>query len=478
MTTAAQPTPAAPGARATPAPDAAATFVAREVADFFRDVPRLPVTPDVTPAEIRARLARYDFAEPLPLDDVARDVAAMLRAWTLHCTHPRYFGLFNPSVHEAGVWADALAALYNPQLGAWAHAPAANEIERHVLRFLGGALGFDADALAAHFTTGGSEANQTAVLAALADRCPGYAERGAAALDAPPTIYASSEAHHSLHRVARVTGLGERALRVVPADRALRLDADALRARLRADRDAGLRPLLVVGTAGTTGAGAVDPLAALADVCAEQSVWFHVDAAWGGTAALSPALRPALAGIERADSVTWDAHKWLSVPMGAGMFFTRHRAALRAVFGVSTSYVPPAADGTADLYLEGLQWSRRFIGLKLFMTLAALGADGVRAHVERQTAMGDLLRARLRERGWAVVNDTPLPVVCFTHDRIRAGARTTGDVVARVRAGGAAWLSDVELAGERALRACVTSWRTSEEDVAVLVGALEEAVGR
>jgi glutamate/tyrosine decarboxylase-like PLP-dependent enzyme len=464
-----------PAVRRAP-PSAAADFVAREVAAFLHDVPSLRVTPQVTPAEIRAHLAGYDFAAPRALDRVAADVAAVMRAWSLHCTHPRYLGLFNPSVHEAGVWADALAALYNPQVGAWAHNPAANEIERHVLRFLAGSLGLDPDATGAHFTTGGSEANQTAVLAALAARCPDALRRGLAAVPERPAIYVSSESHHSFNKIVRVTGLGDDALRVVPADDALRLDVAALRDAMRTDRAAGWLPLMIVGTAGTTGAGAIDPLPALADACRDEGAWFHVDAAWGGTAALSPALRAHLAGIERADSVTWDAHKWLSVPMGAGMFFTRHPDVLRVPFGVHTGYVPDAIPGVDDQYLGTLQWSRRFIGLKLFMTLAELGAEGVRADVERQAAMGDALRARLADAGWLVVNETPLPVVCFTHPRLRGDAAATRAVLARVLAGGRVWISELALRGETVLRACVTSYRTAESDLDTLVAELSAAL--
>ncbi|HEU4533022.1 MAG TPA: pyridoxal-dependent decarboxylase, partial [Polyangiaceae bacterium] len=408
-------------------------------------------------------------------------VIRMLRDWTLHCTHPRYFGLFNPSVHEAGVWADALAALYNPQLAGWAHAPAAAEIERHVLAFFGRALGFDPGSTAAHFTTGGSEANQTAVIAALAARFPDFVEGGLAGLGARPVVYVSSESHHSFHKIVRAAGLGERSLRVVPADASLRLDAARLAATMDADEASGMLPLLVVGTAGTTGAGAIDDLGALAELATGRGAWFHVDAAWGGAAALSPRLRGCLRGIERADSVTWDAHKWLSVPMGAGMFFCRHPGALRRAFSVDTGYVPAEIEG-GDLYLGSLQWSRRFIGLKVFLTLVTLGEAGLRAAIERQAAAAERLRDALRGRGWLLLNDTPLPLVCFTHPRVRGGEIAARAIAERVQAGGRAWLSEVALGGEgrpaeRALRACVTSFRTSDDDLDALLGALDDALG-
>lgn len=459
-----------------------AELVAREIAAFPREVAGLPVAPQIAAAEIRAHLGeRYSFAAPQPLGEVLPDVMRMLRDWTLHCTHPRYFGLFNPSVHEPGVWADALAALYNPQLAGWAHAPAAFEIERHTLGFFARALGFDPAATAAHFTTGGSEANQTAVVAALAARCPEFVEQGLAGMAARPAIYVSSESHHSFHKIVRAAGLGERSLRVVPADASRRLDPAALAARMRADAASGLLPLLVVGTAGTTGAGAIDDLEALAELAAARGAWFHVDAAWGGAAALSARLRGCLRGVERADSVTWDAHKWLSVPMGAGMFFCRHPGALRQAFSVDTGYVPAEIEG-GDPYLGSLQWSRRFIGLKVFLTLVTLGEGGLRAAIEHQAAMADRLRVALVERGWVLVNDTPLPLVCFTHPRLGGGEITARTVAERVQAGGRAWLSEVALGSagrpaERVLRACVTSFRSTEADLDVLLDALDAAIG-
>jgi aromatic-L-amino-acid/L-tryptophan decarboxylase len=458
--------------------DAAFALLAEEVARFPREVATLPITPDVEPEKIRDHLARrYPFKAPQPLEALLPDVFRMLREWSLQVTHPRYFGLFNPTTHPAGVWADALVALYNPQLAAWAHSPVGNEIECHVLAFLARTLGLEPDACAMHFTTGGNEANQTALVAALVHLTPEVVGHGVAALGERPAVYVSAQSHHSFHKCVRVSGLGEEALRVVPNDAVLKLDVAALRERIASDRAAGWRPVLIVGTAGTTGAGVIDDLPALAEVAAECGAWFHVDAAWGATAAFSPKLRVALRGIERGDSVTWDAHKWLSVPMGAGMFFTRHPTVLRRAFDVETTYVPPDAPGREDLYRGSMQWSRRFIGLKLFVTLATLGADGVRELVEHQAAMGDLLRRRLGERGWPVVNETPLPLVCFTHPRIVGGQRAATDVAFAVQQGGRAWISDAALRGdERVLRACITSFRTQPQDLDVLLDELDRAI--
>lgn len=450
--------------------------VGREIEDFMSGIRTLPVSSSPQPDAVRHDLeSRFDFIAPIPLSDLTRQVAGLLRRYAVHVTHPRYFGLFNPSVSAAAIIADTLVALYNPQLATWSHSPAANEIERLTLRHLAQAIGFDADATFANFTTGGLEANLSAAVVALAHRFPAHARRGAAGLEAIPAIYVTSESHHSFVKICRIAGLGTDALREVPTTATFIMDVRALRDMMDMDAKTGRSPFLIVGTAGSTGGGVVDPLAELADVAAESNVWLHVDAAWGGAAVLVPRLRPSLRGIERADSVTWDAHKWLSVPMGAGMFFCRHVDAVRRAFDVSTSYMPSrVGEETAEPYLTTLQWSRRAIGLKLFMALAERGRAGFGDQIDHQVRMGDALRTKLKDAGWIVVNDTVLPLVCTSHDDIRSGRCTTDDIVRSIQARGRAWVSDVLLGRrEKVLRACVTSFRTVEEDLDVLVSELE-----
>ena len=451
--------------------------VAREAGEFESAIRDLPVARPASSREISEALAKYDFAEPRDAAEVLGDAAALLRRFNVHVTHPRYFGLFNPSVVPAAVAAESLAAVVNPQMAVWSHAPAANEIERHTLRALARLAGFDPDATSAHFTTGGMESNLTAVVAALAHRFPEFREGGIRALPGQPVLYASEEGHHSLVKAAQVTGLGHAASRMLPVGADLRLDADRLRRAIAEDRAAGRVPFLAVATAGTTGAGVIDPLPAIADVCAAESLWFHVDAAYGGGALMSRTQRRVLAGIERADSVTWDAHKWLSVPYAAGMFFTRRRDALLAAFDVASGYMPEPREGADDFHRVSLQWTRRTLGLKVFAALAACGVSGYETMIDHQTAMGEALRGRLTAAGWTLVNATPLPVVCFTHREIAAGRVTARKVASAVVRGGRAWISPVKLAGRPpCLRACITSFRTTGEDLDVLVSALEGAL--
>jgi aromatic-L-amino-acid decarboxylase len=448
--------------------------VARRFESWNAGVREQPVTPRLSEAELAARVRSYDFERPRELSELVEEAADLLEQGSLHATHPRYFGLFVPGTTAAGVAADALAAVYNAQLGSWWHGPAAAHIERRALEFFRDRIGLPASSSAA-FTTGGSEANLTGVLAALASAFPRYEDDGVAG--ARPTLYASDQAHDSFVKIARTVGLGARAVRRVASDARQRMDPQALAAAIARDRRDGCVPFLVVATVGTTATGAIDPLDAVAAFCAREGLWLHVDAAWGGIALLSDALRGYASGIERADSVTWDAHKTLPVPMGAGMFFVRDRRFTERVFAVRTAYVPEAPDGTLDAYQQTLQWSRRFIGLKVFLTLAALGRAGVGRLVDQQAAMADLLRRELAADGWTIANDSPLPVVCF-RDGGASPERTTALVGAVVEEG-AVWISEVRLPdGRRWLRACITHADVGPADVRALVDALCRARAR
>lgn len=445
----------------------------------IRSVPGLRVAPALDPAALRALLDPLDFTEPLGPVQALDLVAGALAEHQVHTPHPRYFGLFNPAPATMGIAADALVAAFNPQLAAWSHSPFAAEAERHLIQAFGERFGYETASVDGTFASGGAEANHTAVLAALVQRFPAFSAGGLRALNAQPTLYVSAESHHSFLKAARLCGLGTAALREVAVDEELRLRPDVLADRLERDRADGCKPFLIVATAGTTNAGAVDPIEALAEIAASNGCWFHVDAAWGGAAALVPELRPLLDGIHRADSITFDAHKWLSVPMGAGLFITRHTDILGRTFRTDAGYMPRDAAGLEirDPFAHSMQWSRRFTGLKLLLSLMVAGWDGYAATIRHQTAMGERLRQRLTGSSWRVVNSTPLPVVCFV-DASRddgASAEYLDDIARRVVRSGKAWLSTTRLRGDTpALRACITSYRTQPEDVDSLVALLGE----
>lgn len=443
-----------------------------EFAKLQNNIRNGPIYPNVTAPEIRSHLDKYyDFSRPLHLDDIVADVTEMLRNWGVQITHPRYFGLFNPSVTLASVAADALVAMHNPQLASWRTAPAANEIERHTLAWLADKFGLPPTTLAT-FTSGGAESNLSAVIVALTRAFPQYGENGLRSIDCSPTIYLSSQAHHSFVKIAHMTGIGRNAIRIIGTDRQLRMDVADLRARIAEDRKKGSLPLMVVGTCGSTAAGVIDPLSELASVCANTDLWFHVDAAWGGAAILSPTLREHLAGIENADSITCDAHKWFSVPMACGMFFCRHPESAASAFHAEAAYMPnQSGTETFDPYTHSVQWSRRFIGLKLFMSLAQHGATGYADIIDRQTRMGDLLRQSLSSSGWTIMNTTPLPLVCFSREGLDIPS-----FLAAIRERQIAWVSQAEIDGIPVVRACITSYRTTERDVLRVVDEMNRLV--
>jgi len=420
-----------------------------------------PIVPNVTPGEIQSYLAsRYDFSTERTLEEVLADVEQMLKTWQVQVTHPRYFGLFNPSVTLASVVADTLVAIYNSQLANWRTSPAANEIERHTLGWLTAKFGLPAESIAT-FTSGGTEANLSAIVVALTHAFPAYGEHGLRGLASEPTIYLTEEAHNGYNKLAHITGLGRKAIRIVATDSQLKLDVNDLKRQVAEDRRNGLAPFMVIGTAGTTAAGIIDPLQEIGSFCHDENLWFHVDAAWGGAAIVSPQLKQHLAGIETADSITCDAHKWFSVPMGCGMFFCRHPERVAEAFRVGITYLSKNTDLTVpDPLMTSVQWSRRFIGLKLFMALAHHGESGQIEMIDQQARMGHVLREALTASGWQIVNSTPLPLVCFTREGL-----VPSDFLAGLRERQIAWMSEAVIGGVPALRACITSFKTTEADI-------------
>jgi glutamate/tyrosine decarboxylase-like PLP-dependent enzyme len=265
---------------------------------------------------------------------------------------------------------------------------------------------------------------------------------------------------------------------MVPVTGDLKMDVAALTEQIARDVKGGFAPFMVVATAGTINAGVIDPLSELADVAEAHDLWYHVDAAWGGAAVMSERLRPVLAGIDRADSITCDAHKLFSVPVGAGMFFCRDQQAIDKTFGTSAAYVPRhAEDGRVYPYVSSMQWSRRFIGLKVFMMFAVRGLDEIARRIEHQSAMGDYLRRRLRAGAWSILNETPLPVISFIHPSLAGREGRMSEIVTDLKTRDVAWISKTVLGGTvPALRASITNFDTQPEDIDLLVDGLNESL--
>ncbi|MFY7999974.1 MAG: pyridoxal phosphate-dependent decarboxylase family protein [Candidatus Kapaibacteriota bacterium] len=430
---------------------------------------------------LRAAIANFNFNAPRAPIDAVRFAIGGLTTQQVHTPHPRYFGLFNPAPSQMGVIADTLVAAFNPQMAAWSHSPFAAEIEAHLIRSLGEKFGYNPHETDGVFTSGGAEANHTALLTALVHKFPKFSKEGLLSVKQQPVIYVSTQAHHSFVKAARFCGLGTNAVRSIPTDDKLKMSIDALREQIAKDLNDACTPAMLVATAGTTSAGAFDDIKVLEKIAREEGMWFHVDAAWGGAAALVPELSYLLEGCEKADSITFDAHKFLSVPMAAGIYLTRHKTILQETCAISTAYMPLDAEGldVTDPFTHSMQWSRRFTGLKLFLTLAVAGWEGYAETIRHQTAMGNLLRKELEQGGWRIVNDSPLPVVCFVDESLENGSTPEflKAVAKRIVQSGEAWLSTTLLNGKTVLRACITNYTTQESDVQVLVRLLRRVAG-
>jgi aromatic-L-amino-acid decarboxylase len=425
------------------------------------------VVPTFDLSNFKQELAGFDFRSPRPLDELLAWSIAQLEHGIVHMTHPRYFGLFNPAPTFPAECADRIVGAFNPQLATWTTAPAAVEIEAHVVKAVALRAGLPADAVG-HCTSGGSEANSTALLCALTRANPNFAAAGTRAFAGAPTFYISHDSHLAWLKIAHQTGIGRAAARLVPTDGQGRLDADALIATVREDRARGRVPVMIVATAGTTNAGMIDPLERCAEIAREASLWYHVDAAWGGALIASDRLRGVLDGMRHADSITVDAHKWFATTMGCGMFMTRHATILSSVFHVSTTFMPSNIVNL-DPYVTTAQWSRRFLGLRLFLSLAAAGWQGYGQHVERSIALIAELKEELAGRGWTIANDSQLAVLCIVPP---PGDRDIRTFVANLVASGRAWVAAAKFEGRDIIRVCLTHGEATSQDILELVRAL------
>jgi glutamate/tyrosine decarboxylase-like PLP-dependent enzyme len=443
-------------------------LLTRELAQADARVARGSVTPTLDVARLETELARFDFERPQSIESLLAWSIAQLECGVVHMNHPRYFGLFNPAPNFPAQCADRIAGAFNPQLASSGSSPAPVRIEAHVIGAIARRAGMPAGATG-HFTVSGSEANYTALVCALTRANPRFGAEGMRAFAGPVALYTSRACQPAWHKIAHQAGIGRAALRLIATDGRGQMDTAALVEALQRDRRQGVIPVLLSATAGTTGGGMIDPLARCAAIAHEQGIWYHVDAAWGGAALASERLRGLLAGMELADSITIDAHKWFATTMGCGMFITAHGAVLSEAFRVTTDFMP-SNQTSLDPYLNTVQWSRRFMGLRLFLSLAAAGWAGYGAHVERAVEVIARAEERLRERGWTAVNRSSLAVLCVVPP---AGSAPIREIVRRVLASGRAWVAATSFEGREVVRICATHGETSLADVEELVQALE-----
>jgi glutamate/tyrosine decarboxylase-like PLP-dependent enzyme len=461
-----------PGAVPALFPDAAdreriGNWLTLELEAAHRRVQAGPVTPTIDMQKFRAELERFDFEQPQPLEEALRWAIERLEHGIVQMSNPRYFGLFNPGANFPAQCADRLTGSFNPQLASSASSPVPVAMESHVIRAVARRAAFGDDATG-HFATGGSEANYTALICALTAAHPKFSADGVRAFSGPVKFYTSRDCHIAWLKIAHQAGVGRSGLRLVDTDGHGRMDPEALLKAIADDRAAGAVPVMIVATAGTTGAGMIDPMHACADIAKQQALWLHIDAAWGGAALASNRLRSLLDGIERADSITIDAHKWLATTMGCAIFISRRADLLSEAFHASTSFMPSSISAV-DPYLNSVQWSRRFLGLRLFLALATAGWEGLGAHVERGVEVIERIKERLLASGWRIANDSSLAVL----DAVPPAA--LGDVRALVRkvvASGRAWVAPTTFEGQDVVRICATNGETLMSDVDALVAAL------
>ena len=425
------------------------------------------VMPSLDLDRFRGELASIDFSEPRRPEVVLSWVLQQLEHGMVQMTHPRYFGLFNPAPAAPAQWADRIVGAFNPQLASSGSSPAPVEIELHVIRAIARRAGMPATS-SGHFTSGGSEANYTSLICALTHLNPAFGEVGVRAYPGALALYTSAECHPAWTKIAHQAGIGRAAVRLVATDGTGRMDARSLEQAMNSDREEGVTPILVAATAGTTAGGMVDPLRACEALARKFGAWFHVDAAWGGAALCSKSLGQLLDGIELADSITVDAHKWFATTMGCGMFITRHPDALAQAFRVAADFMP--SNSSRDPYLNSAQWSRRFLGLRLFTALAIVGWAGYARHVERAVAVVRRAEEALKARGWSVANDSGLAVLCV----VPPAGEDVRAIVRRALDSGRAWVACATFEGRDVVRICATHGQTRMEDVEELVRVLTQ----
>lgn len=446
--------------------------VAEWIAGHYAALEHLPVVPDTTPA---ATFALFD--EHLPelgmpwrrlLERFRNDVVPN----SFHLPSPRYFGLMNPTPLPIAVFAEALAATLNQNLGAWHHSPAATAVERQVIRWLGDLAGYPADSFGS-LTSGGSLANTTGLKIALAAKIPASTREGIFGLPRRPVLYASAEAHFSIEKSANIIGLGGRAgVRSIPVDGNGRASITALRQMLGNDVREGLHPFCLVGIAGVTSTGVIEPLDELADVARDHGLWYHVDAAYGAGSLMSDRQRPLLKGIERSDSITMDPHKWWQMPYPCGAILTRDGEAGLKAFSASDVYIPDTGR-SIEFRHHGLQGSRPFSALKLWMAMLLVGRKAYGVLADEQVELARRFARELTGDGqWRTVTpvDTAIAAV-----RYRDDDALQDRIVERVMGSRRHWISATTTGGVRAIRVMVISHLTRWEHLEELIGELREA---
>ena len=444
-----------------------------DMIDYAADIRNRPVWQPI-PDDVRARFRAGLPHQPSELGDVYREFTDFIVPYATGNVHPGFMGWVHGGGSAVGMLAEMLAAGLNANLGGRDHMPI--EVERQIVEWTRQMFGFP-DSASGIFVTGTSMANLMAVLVArTATLGRSVRQHGLGDDGALLTAYTSTAAHGCITKAMEIAGFGSDALRCIEVDRSHRIDVAALRAGIASDRSAGLKPFLVVGSVGTVDIGAIDDLEALTSLCREEGLWFHVDGAYGALGILSPALAPRLAGIEQADSIALDFHKWGQVPYDAGFLMVRDGERHRDTFAAPAAYLRRETRGLA----AGSSWpcdlgpdlSRGFRALKTWFTLKTYGTEKLGAVIARTCALARYLETKiLAEPRLELMAPVQLNIVCFRY-RAADANQVNGGIVIDIQESGIAAPSTTLLDGQLAIRAAIVNHRTDICDVDALVAAV------
>lgn len=434
------------------------------VARYLEQIEAYPVLSQVEPGEVRAMLPPHPPEQPEPFEAVLADLDRVVIPGITHWQSPGFFAFFPSNASGPSILGELVSAGLGVQGMLWATSPACTELETHVLDWLAELLG-----LPARFRSGGPGGGVIQDTASSASLCALLAAReragGADVLDRL-TAYTSSQTHSSVAKAVRIAGLREDRLRVVDVDERYAMRPDALAAAARRDREAGMVPFFTTATVGTTSTTAIDPVAAVADVCEAEGMWLHVDAAMAGSAAVCPELRWVHDGVERADSYCVNPHKWLFVNFDCDAFYVADRNALVRALGILPDYLRNAATESGAV-IDYRDWQvplgRRFRALKLWFVLRCYGAEGLRAHVRRHVELAAEFAGWVDEdQRFELAAPVPLSLVCFRHT---GGDAANQRIMDELNASGELYLTSTRLDGRLTLRLSVAAARTERRHV-------------
>lgn len=453
------------------------------IVEYVASLDSRRVASAATPADLEKL-----FQESLPesgisVEEVLERFTADIAPHAMSVPSPRYYGQFNPTPLPIGVWADALCSALNQNAGAWRNGPTSAMIEARVMRWLCQLVGYGAESFGT-LASGGSEANLIALKCARDNGHAGLTKLGLRSAPADLVIYSSEQCHYSTEKSADILGLGRESLRKIETDDRFHIRTDVLRKAIEHDRNAGRSPCCIVGVAGATSTGVIDPLAELAAIARENNCWFHVDAAYGGALVFSKVNKAKLRGIEQADSITFDPHKWLFVPFACGAVLVRDGGSiLRKSFDISPEYLSEdrgGADVEFDFFRYGQMGTRRFNSLKLWMAIKFMGRSGYAEIIERQIDLTDYLASRIDQlSNFQRLGEVETAVCCFRFlpEVFRKGTGADQDrlqqrLQQRIEGSGEAWITTTVLHGRRALRVNINSFLTERHHIDDLVKLL------